>query len=228
MQPSASYAGSSLQWYRNGQPIPNENKDSLILKEDNNNNTWYQCQVQNDSVCLVTDSFFIHWKPTPSAAILGKSDTLACEGDTVFLNAYTDTGSTYTWQDGSSAAEYAVTRPGNYQVTVSNSCGTANAQKTIDFGKCSYNISVPNAFTPNGDGHNDIFRVHYSIAPLRFRMNIFNRYGQSLFSTSDATAGWDGNARGVKQPVDSYVWEIEFTDQKSVHHSLKGTVVLIR
>ena len=228
MQPAQFYARSSIQWFRNGQLIPNENQDTLILSNNGSDDNWYQCQVQNDSVCLISDSFNIHWKMAPNSSVLGKSDTVACVGDTLYLNAFIDSGASYSWQDGSTAPLYAVTKPGTYQVTISNSCGTAQAQKTIDFGKCNYNLFVPNAFTPNGDGHNDIFRVLYSVVPVQFKMNIFNRYGQNLFYTSDPTAGWDGSAKGVQQPVDSYVWEIEFTDQKAVHHTLKGTVVLIR
>jgi gliding motility-associated-like protein len=228
MQPANYYAGSSIQWFRNGQLIQNETKDTLVLTNNNTDNNWYQCQVQNDSVCLISDSFYVPWKPTPNSSVLGNSDTLACEGDTLYLNAFTDSTATYSWQDGSTTPEFAVTNPGTYQVTISNSCGTAKAQKTIDFGKCNYNLFVPNAFTPNGDGRNDVFRVHYSITPEKFKITIFNRYGQALFSSSNPAEGWDGTIKGVKQPVDSYVWQIEFTDQKALQHSIKGTVVLIR
>jgi gliding motility-associated-like protein len=227
MQPANTYAGSAIQWYKNGQLLPNENQDTLLLLNNNSSDNWYQCQVQNDSVCLISDSFNVHWKPTPYSSILGMQDTVACEGDTLYLNAFVDSA-TYLWQDGSNTPRYGATKSGTYQVTISNSCGTAQAQKTVQFGPCNYNLSVPNAFTPNGDGHNDVFRALYSIAPVQFKMRIFNRYGQFLFSTSDPGIGWDGMANGVKQPVDTYVWEIEYLDQKAVHHSLKGTVVLIR
>jgi gliding motility-associated-like protein len=228
MQPAAYYTGSTLQWFRNGQIMPNENKDTLQLANDLSGNNWYQCQVQNDSICLISDSFPVQWKPTPRTSVLGKADTLACEGDTLYLNAFVDSSSSYAWQDGSTVSRYAVSHPGTYQVTITNSCGTAQAQKTVDFGKCNYNLFVPNAFTPNGDGHNDVFRVLYSVPPRQFKMSIFNRYGQIVFSSSDPSMPWDGTANGIKQPVDSYVWEIEFTDEKSGRHSMKGSVVLIR
>lgn len=87
---------------------------------------------------------------------------------------------------------------------------------------------VPSAFTPNGDGSNDIFRATaVGIASLDFFM-IFNRYGELIFETKDPEKGWDGTYKGKKQDVGSYVWTIRGIDRIGNLKAMKGNVVLIR
>ncbi len=160
--------------------------------------------------------------------MLGNPNTTACQGDTILLNAYCDSLSTYTWQDGSAKPALAVSKSGTYKVTVSNECATVQSQKNIYFQKCSNEIFVPNAFSPNGDGINDFFKPSYFYPPSQFRMNIFNRLGQRVFSSSDPSRGWDGNFQGVSQPPGAYVWTISYIDHSNNNHSVKGTLVLIR
>ena len=96
--------------------------------------------------------------------------------------------------------------------------------------KLIYNcyIAVPSAFTPNGDGINDfLYPVNaYKATDLTFR--VFDRRGQLLFQTKDWTRKWDGTFRGDKQPVGTYVWLLDYTDDRGIKISKKGTTVLIR
>ncbi len=89
-------------------------------------------------------------------------------------------------------------------------------------------IVMPNAFTPNNDGHNDIFRVKYPEAIRTFRMNVFNRWGQLIFSSEDPYRGWDGNFKGQAQPAGTYVWMINYLDVLGNSKGLSGTVMLLR
>jgi gliding motility-associated-like protein len=146
----------------------------------------------------------------------------------VLLNQFADTSFSYVWQDGSTLPVLSATESGNYSVTISNACGTAQAQKVVSFQKCILDIFFPNAFTPNGDGKNDFFKVSYMELPLKFKINIYTRYGQLIFSSSDPSAKWDGSFKGKPQPAGTYVYETEFTDRKKIHHLLKGAVELIR
>ena len=70
-------------------------------------------------------------------------------------------------------------------------------------------LLVPNAWTPNGDGHNDkLFPFTVNIKTLTY-FRVFNRWGQLMFETKQLGEGWDGNYKGMKQPIDVYTWIAE-------------------
>ncbi|RYF86029.1 MAG: gliding motility-associated C-terminal domain-containing protein [Chitinophagaceae bacterium] len=88
-------------------------------------------------------------------------------------------------------------------------------------------MNLPNAFSPNGDGKNEIFRVINGQQIEKLRLEIFNRFGQKVFETDDYKAGWDGNLKGVAQPAGIYIWSCKFT-QTRIDMYRKGVVALIR
>jgi gliding motility-associated-like protein len=89
-------------------------------------------------------------------------------------------------------------------------------------------IQMPNAFTPNGDGLNDIFRpIPIGMISLDL-FSVYNRYGQMLFSTKERSKGWDGRFGGKEQDPGTYVWMAEGIDYKKKKVKVKGTVTLIR
>jgi gliding motility-associated-like protein len=230
MQPASFYTGSSIQWFRNDTLISSGQTSTLNVTSGlgGYGSGWYFCKVQNDTVCLNTDSIYLHWTPAPALSLLGAADTTACNGGNIVLKPEADSSSQFLWQDGSTQPYYVVTHSGNYYVKVSNACGSVQVKKTVNYEKCNYNLSVPNAFTPNGDGHNDVFRVQYNYPPVQFSLSIYNRHGMKIFTSSDPSQGWDGTFRGLAQPLDAYAWTIHYSDQSGVSQSLKGTVLLIR
>jgi gliding motility-associated-like protein len=89
-------------------------------------------------------------------------------------------------------------------------------------------IFVPSAFTPNGDGHNDLFKV-LAVGIARFNyFRIFNRWGQEVFWTSDPLQGWDGEYNGKLAEPGAYVWMVSGVDYLGNTIDRKGTVALIR
>jgi gliding motility-associated-like protein len=90
---------------------------------------------------------------------------------------------------------------------------------------------MPNAFSPNNDGHNDYFRP-VSKGVMVFSMQLYNRWGELIFQTGDLNQGWDGKVNGVLQPVGTYVYVVNyglFSDQGEINmQSRKGTFTLIR
>ena len=89
-------------------------------------------------------------------------------------------------------------------------------------------IFVPSAFTPNGDGKNDILKpVTVGISNLHY-FRVYNRWGQLLFSTTQLGKGWDGIFNGTPQPSGTYVFSAEGTDYLGKIVFRKGTAVLIR
>lgn len=85
----------------------------------------------------------------------------------------------------------------------------------------------PSAFTPNGDGLNDIFRVVPSGIAYTKWFKIYNRYGNIVFQTNTWMQGWDGKWKGKKQPTGTYVWEVSGIDRNGKVVEESGTVILI-
>jgi gliding motility-associated-like protein len=101
------------------------------------------------------------------------------------------------------------------------------SQKTVFITVIS-KISIPSAFTPNGDGKNDVFRALYGQDISNVHFVVFDRWGQLVFADNGAHKGWDGKLDGVLQPAGTYVWSFEYKDVSGANRNLKGVVELIR
>lgn len=86
---------------------------------------------------------------------------------------------------------------------------------------------IPSAFTPNGDGLNDLFFVKANFQPRSFEMTILNRGGDALFQTRDMNIGWDGQLHGKLLPHGVYVCIIKYKDSQGNEHKQQGQVLLI-
>jgi len=89
---------------------------------------------------------------------------------------------------------------------------------------------IPNAFTPNGDGLNDKFRIIGTPSEniTKYNFQIFNRWGQKIFDTNNIEEAWDGTSKGQYCPAGVYVWEIFYEDSKKTRVTNRGTVMLLR
>jgi len=116
-----------------------------------------------------------------------------------------------------------------YVVKVSTAEGCSGyADVTVRIFKTKPEIFVPTAFSPNGDGINDILKpVVAGMKQFDF-FRIYNRWGNMLFSSEDQYSGWDGNFGGIPQPSGTYVFVAQAVDYLGHIYSKKGTVVLIR
>jgi gliding motility-associated-like protein len=113
-----------------------------------------------------------------------------------------------------------------YQVTVSNDHCAAAAKERVEV---FYDLAMPNAFTPNGDGRNDQYRVPPFLNLTIRQFWIYNRWGALVFATTNGAQGWDGTLNGQAQPSGTYVWMIEYVNpilKKTIRR--KGTLELIR
>lgn len=90
-----------------------------------------------------------------------------------------------------------------------------------------FGIFVPNAFTPNGDGLNDVFQPK-GFGIVKYQLRIFNRWGEELMYTEDFYHAWDGMYHGKLSPEDVYTWKINVTDVFSKAHEYTGHVTLIK
>lgn len=227
MKSDAFYKGSQLQWYKNNTAIP-ETGGSVTITKNQYGEGWYQCGVQNDSVCIRSDSFQVFWDPFINATIGNHPDTTACNGDTVLLAVAGGNHANYLWSDGSYSSSIRVTQSGSYSVTASNACNTVTAVKNVLFADCPPQLFVPSAFTPNHDGLNDVFRAFYKGKVNTFSLSVYNRYGQRIFFSNEISKGWDGSFQRKQQDSGTYVWVVQYTDGNNIPHTEKGTVLLLR
>jgi gliding motility-associated-like protein len=90
---------------------------------------------------------------------------------------------------------------------------------------------APDAFTPDGDGKNDLFVPSYDCSISNYIIRIYNRWGQLVFESNNPNAGWDGTFEGRDQPIGTYVYYIEYvgvegsTSEKRIE---KGGLTLVR
>jgi gliding motility-associated-like protein len=114
-----------------------------------------------------------------------------------------------------------------YTVTDAFGC-QQTAEKVVTIYPSCY-LDVPTAFTPNGDGRNDAFRVLNAVKAENLELILFNRWGQMVFKTSNWKQGWDGKINGSPQATGVYVWLLRYTDRDTKKRiEQKGTVTLIR
>jgi gliding motility-associated-like protein len=94
-------------------------------------------------------------------------------------------------------------------------------------GRCD--IWFPNAFSPDGNGVNDYFKVLTDIRLIDFYLQVFDNWGQKLFETHDPKTGWDGKIKGVLAKPGNYAWQCSYRKTgEAAPVKKKGTVMLIR
>lgn len=171
---------------------------------------------------------FYHVTVTKNPASLTLSGERCLEGkDSVVLKA-TGGFAAYNWMNVTGKDSlYTIKRPGLYWVGTSNGCGAKRDSIEV-FAKCEFAVYMPNAFTPNGDGLNDRFRVPPSNQNKLVRLQIFNRWGGKVFETADAAKGWDGRWKGKDQPTGVYVYFLSMETLNRKPLTQRGTVTLIR
>ena len=115
----------------------------------------------------------------------------------------------------------------DYMVSVSDSLGCVGSTEFTLFVGEPLDIYIPNAFTPNGDGQNDVFEI-YGVGVSQVDLTIYNRWGQEVFQESSNRPQWDGMFKGKMQPpgMYSYLVEVWFLGDHVVKQ--KGSVALIR
>ena len=163
---------------------------------------------------------------------LGEDKSMCPGSQPILLSDETNntfgSGAKWQWSTGETGSSIYVTKPGMYfaKVTID---GCTNTDTVFIANDCY--VSVPNVFTPNGDGINDYFfpRQFLTAGVTTFTMNIYNRWGQQVYATSTTDGrGWDGYMNSVPQPAGVYIYVIDaaFKDGQIEHHT--GNVTLIR
>ena len=219
--------GLSVNWTQNGVPVI----DPTLI----NASGFYQIDVTNSNGCADTALFTFNVRP-PVIAFAGNDTIGVKNGD---HQLFATGGERYEWTPFSMLNFSNIQNPiANlnddqlFVVTVYNSIGCSDKDsvfiKVYQQPKDYYYI--PSAFSPNGDGLNDIFRpIPVGInSPDCEWFRVYNRFGQLLFSTTQWMKGWDGKYKNNPQPIGTYVWSLGYKEKDGSTKVLNGSVLIVK
>lgn len=181
----------------------------------------------------VKDTVWVLVEP-PVIADAGPADTTVVLGQPLQLHA--TGGDTYTWSlpdwlnNPNSQNPVALPQDNiTYRLTATTALGCVGIDFiNVKLYKMDPDLYVPTAFSPNGDGNNDILKpILLGMRDLHF-FKVFNRNGELVFSTTAKNAGWDGKFKGKPQDPATYVWMAEGINYRGELRQKKGTSILIR
>lgn len=220
----------SFKWYPSAGLSDDAIPNPVAAPKDT---TEYKVVVTNSYGCK--DSAYITINVYRNLELDAGIDKVILEGDTAVLGAVVKgTAVNFSWSPDmfieNASTENAKVYPATsteYTIKASSAvgCGTATDKVLVTVYK---SIKIPNAFTPNGDGKNDKFRIipldNYEVQQFM----IFNRWGKLMFQTNDKFSSWDGSYNSVPQPAGVYIYRLQLKNSQGKVLVNQGTLMLIR
>lgn len=159
----------------------------------------------------------------------------AVENRDLQLEARVFGGATYSWAPSSGLSSSTISNPifnynaqGDYVISITTGIGCVIKDTQLVRIFKAKEIYVPKGFSPNNDGNNDKISPRLvGVRALNY-FKVFNRWGQMIFMSTSINEGWDGTYKGVKQPIESYVWTAEGVDIDNNIIKRTGTFLLLR
>ena len=156
---------------------------------------------------------------------------LAEKPEGIRIGPASETGTDYLWSTGERTREILISKEGWYSVIITDELGCSISDSILVNNKCLSNLWLPTAFSPNGDGTNDLFHV----VPLNvssFTIDILDRWGLKIWTGDEGNPSWDGTYNGKLVQNDVYVWIMIYKafDEKGQekNHQQIGTVTVVR
>jgi gliding motility-associated-like protein len=116
----------------------------------------------------------------------------------------------YQWNFGSTDSSVEFTTAGEYVVIVKDLHGCEGSDTIVYESLCEEALIMPNAFTPNGDGLNDIFKPVLLDDLTDFEFKVYNRWGKVIFFSANPDDGWDGKELEIPKGIEQYVWTVRY------------------
>lgn len=187
----------------------------------------YWVTVTDNNNCIASDTIVLkNILPIPTN-FLEAADSI-CQYEKLIIKPLSNYQS-YLWSTGSVLQTISVENPGQYSLTATdfNGCSGSDTIKIIQK-KCYQGIFFPNAFTPNGDQMNDVFKPRVYGSIISFRLEVYNRYGEIVFVTTNPQQGWDGTYKGSPQSFSVFTWQCIYQFAGGTNSFEKGIITLIR
>ena len=190
----------------------------------------------------IRDSVLVTVQMQP--VVFAGNDTTIIIGQPLVMNASASSFLTrYKWSPPTGISNDTLLRPGvvitpalyppngqlKYTLTATSNEGcTGSDEIIVRVLKAGPTIFVPGAFTPNGDGNNDVFKpILAGLQQLNY-FRVYNRYGQLLYQTSTIGQGWDGRVNGILQDNTGYVYSVQASNPNGTIINKTGSFVLVR
>ena len=245
-----SATASIFSWYIDGTPLENSTAINIVAANSNSGGpyslSWNDTGTHIITVACTTiqgcrsaptyDTVDVHALPDATFTFKPKSTGALCLEDSVqFMANYVNYNCSYIWapahgfnNDNKPVIWGKIEESqDNIVLTVTDPFGCVGRYiQQIDASSCCA-VLFPNAFTPNGDGRNDLFRPIFNGYHKFHSFRIVNRWGQTVFESADSNPMWDGNFNGVPQDIGTYYYFIEY-DCGGNTIEAKGDCTLIR
>ncbi len=228
----------SYQWLVNG--VLTEDTDAVYTSSNLGNGDSVACLVTSTATCVLPASATSVARVTPSPSVdPGQVFTITYGQSSVLQPGITGDIVQYKWTPSTGISDSTIRDPVanppattvyNLRVVSANGC-QGTGEITV---KVNSLVRIPNAFTPNGDGKNDVFYILGGPAGSRIKdFSIFNRWGAKVFqvhnvSPGDPDFGWTGRVNGQPAPAGTYVYMAVLTLEGGQSETYSGTVILIR
>ena len=200
----------------------NGGKASKIIVKNVGN---YWVKVSDSSTCSAIDSFTLISLDTLPKDFLPTSLNM-CLGEQFTLNGYKN----YSWSTGETTPTINLNGLNSYwlKVTNSKSCVGSDTMKIIYLN--TQNISTANAFSPNGDGINDEFKPLDGVCIISYKLNVYSRWGQLVYTSQNANKAWNGtlNGNGKPLPIDVYFYILDYISTIGESIKKSGSITLLR
>jgi len=187
----------------------------------------YSVVVTDINGCKGSGSVNIESLIYPPSAFL-PSDTSICNNQTVEFSG-SNLFQSYLWNNGSNSQTITVSQPGLYTLKVSdryNCYGTDSL--IVSLKNCPNTIYFPNAFTPDANGLNDVYKPIVEGNLVYYQFCIYNKWGEEVFSTKNPSFAWNGSFKKNPPIAGVYVWRCSFQFRNEPAQITKGTVTLIK
>jgi len=222
--------GTLFEWYKGDQLITTN--ASIKIGPDTTTN--YTVIVGNQFDCYDTTSVEVYVQQRPNYMAIDDSTIII--GEEINMNAYAGLGFTYSWRPSTGLScnncPDPVAQPlasTNYILEITDPNGCFNLRDTIRITvREEFTLDVPQAFSPNGDGINDIIYAKGWGLKTLIAFKIYNRFGELIFESNDFDKGWDGTYNGKDQMIETYVYTVEAETYKGVVLQKKGNITLLR
>jgi gliding motility-associated-like protein len=157
------------------------------------------------------------------------TNQVVCKNFVFTVDASAPSAEKYLWSTGNQQPVQTIIRADSYTVLATNSCSSDQRTFAVTYNTCDCNIYIPNAFTPNHDGLNDVFRPSIKCYPKDYSFIIYNRFGQIVYRTSEINKGWDGKINSYDASMGAYIWLVHYRDPNDYSIQKKqGTFILVK